>query len=168
MIEKGLTPPPLEQAKHPATLEECLRRGVIVVFLGIGLGIGYFVLLHSWGPPDWICGAGSFWELATLCISPLPKSPRRNAHKTPAAFPFLDKHFPERSRDCFRGRNAGIQCRSRFRSLSVRVCGSKAVKSPALRNLYYFGDGTHLFLIFFPHDCLDFVSPIRKLELYSG
>ena len=59
MIEKGLTPPPLEPEKPRATLDECLQRGVIMIFLGIGLGIGYFVLLHSWGPPAWICGVGA-------------------------------------------------------------------------------------------------------------
>jgi hypothetical protein len=59
MIEKGLTPPPMVSEKQPPTLEECLRRGIIMVFLGIGLGIGYVVLLRSWGPPAWICGVGS-------------------------------------------------------------------------------------------------------------
>jgi hypothetical protein len=49
MIEKGLTPPSMDPEKQPPTLEECLRRGVIMVFLGIGLGIAYFVLLHSGG-----------------------------------------------------------------------------------------------------------------------
>jgi hypothetical protein len=58
MIEKGLTPPPMAPEKQPPSLEECLRRGIIMVFLGIGLGIGYFVLLRSWGPPAWICGVG--------------------------------------------------------------------------------------------------------------
>jgi hypothetical protein len=58
MIEKGLTPAQMAPEKQPPSLEECLRRGVIMVFLGIGLGIAYFVLLHSWGPPAWICGVG--------------------------------------------------------------------------------------------------------------
>ena len=59
MIEKGLTPSPMGPDKPPLTLEECLRRGVIMVFLGIGLGIAYFVLLHAFqGPPAWICGVG--------------------------------------------------------------------------------------------------------------
>ena len=38
MIEKGLTPPPLVPDKTPATPEDCLRRGTIMLFLGIGLG----------------------------------------------------------------------------------------------------------------------------------
>jgi len=59
MIEKGITPPPMGPEKQPPTLEDCLRRGIIMIFLGIGLGIGYFVLLHSWGPPAWICGVGA-------------------------------------------------------------------------------------------------------------
>jgi hypothetical protein len=58
MIEKGLTPPLMTPEKQPPSLEECLRRGVIMAFLGIGLGIAYFVLLYSWGPPAWICGVG--------------------------------------------------------------------------------------------------------------
>ena len=58
MIEKGLMPPLTDPEKRPPTLEECLRKGIIMVFLGIGLGISYFVLLHAWGPPAWICGVG--------------------------------------------------------------------------------------------------------------
>jgi hypothetical protein len=58
MIEKGMTPPSMALEKQPPSLEECLRRGIIMVFLGIGLGIAYFVLLYSWGPPAWICGVG--------------------------------------------------------------------------------------------------------------
>ena len=58
MIEKGLTPPLMTPDKQPPTLEECLRRGIVMAFLGIGLGIAYFVLLHAWGPPAWICGVG--------------------------------------------------------------------------------------------------------------
>jgi hypothetical protein len=48
MIEKGMTPPlvlPEEGTHH--TLEDCLRWGTILVFLGIGLGIGYFVFQNS-------------------------------------------------------------------------------------------------------------------------
>ena len=59
MIEKGLTPPPLVPDKTPATPEDCLRRGTIMLFLGIGLAIGYFILLRFEGPPDWICGLGA-------------------------------------------------------------------------------------------------------------
>jgi hypothetical protein len=59
MIEKGLTPSSFEPQKGPATLEDYLRRGIVMIFLGIGLGIGYVVLLHSWGPPAWLCGVGA-------------------------------------------------------------------------------------------------------------
>jgi hypothetical protein len=58
LIEKGLTPRSIDPEKQPPSMEECLRRGVIMVFLGIGLGMAYFVLLHSSGPPAWICGVG--------------------------------------------------------------------------------------------------------------
>ena len=61
MIEKGMTPPPvlLDERRRDAP-EDCLRRGIIMVALGIGLGIGYFVLHSSTrhGPPDWLFGAG--------------------------------------------------------------------------------------------------------------
>jgi hypothetical protein len=61
MIQKGMEPPPLISAKKPLTPEDCLRRGVIMIFLGIGLGIGYYVLLNPNqmpGPPAWVCGVG--------------------------------------------------------------------------------------------------------------
>lgn len=67
MIEKGMEPPallPEQQAKKPPTPEESLRRGMIMVFLGIGFGIGYFILRSSAipdeAPPAWLLGlAGS-------------------------------------------------------------------------------------------------------------
>jgi hypothetical protein len=61
MIEKGMTPPSLYPDRKPATPEDCLRRGIIMLFLGIGLGIGYFILLYPnqlSGPPAWVCGVG--------------------------------------------------------------------------------------------------------------
>ena len=61
MIEKGMTPPLVfsDEGTHNAP-EDCLRRGTIMVFLGIGLGIGYFVLQNAarHGPPDWLFGLG--------------------------------------------------------------------------------------------------------------
>jgi hypothetical protein len=39
MIEKGMTPPPLPPDPPRRTLESSLRSGIILVFLGIGLGI---------------------------------------------------------------------------------------------------------------------------------
>lgn len=59
MVEKGMVPPPLPVEKMPwetkpggtkAALEACLRRGVIMVFLGIGLGIGSLLLPDQLGP----------------------------------------------------------------------------------------------------------------------
>src|SRR5262245_10898205 len=43
MIEKGLLPPPFtEQGKWE--LDDFLRRGIVTLFLGIGLGITYYLL----------------------------------------------------------------------------------------------------------------------------
>jgi uncharacterized membrane protein len=46
MIEKGLTPPPqlLGDERKRNTPEDCLRRGVVLLFLGIGLAVGTAVL----------------------------------------------------------------------------------------------------------------------------
>jgi hypothetical protein len=48
MIEKGLTPPPvlLEDDRKRITPEDCLRRGIILLFLGIGLALGSAVLTN--------------------------------------------------------------------------------------------------------------------------
>lgn len=58
MIEKGLTPPPeLPKERRNVTPEDCLRRGTILLFLGIGFGIGYIVLANAGdGPPAWLAG----------------------------------------------------------------------------------------------------------------
>lgn len=60
MIEKGLPLPPMAPDKKLVTPEDCLRRGAIMLFLGIGLGIGYIILLWDRsGPPAWVCGVGA-------------------------------------------------------------------------------------------------------------
>ena len=47
MIEKGMTPPPmLPDEKRRHTPEDCLRRGTILLFLGIGFAIGTAVLAN--------------------------------------------------------------------------------------------------------------------------
>lgn len=59
MIEKGLTPPPmLPETPKKVTPEESLRRGLVWLFLGIGLGIGYVVLSRPGvdGPSAWLAG----------------------------------------------------------------------------------------------------------------
>jgi len=59
MIEKGLTPPPmLPDAKRKLTTEDCLRRGTVLLFLGIGLGIGYFILPMLDEDLAMLCGLG--------------------------------------------------------------------------------------------------------------
>src|SRR5262245_996238 len=62
MIEKGMTPPlVVPDEGSSATPETRLQRGVIMLFVGIGLGIAYFVKHASTpqGPPDWLFGAGA-------------------------------------------------------------------------------------------------------------
>jgi uncharacterized RDD family membrane protein YckC len=48
MIERGMTPPPEppdeEKRLYPISPEHALRRGLVLMVLGIGLGLGYFVL----------------------------------------------------------------------------------------------------------------------------
>lgn len=59
MIEKGLVPPAeLPNEKKQVTPEDCLRRGTVLLFLGVGLGIGYVVLANAAGdaPPAWLAG----------------------------------------------------------------------------------------------------------------
>jgi hypothetical protein len=57
MIEKGMTPPPmLPEEKKTFTPQDCLRRGTVMLFLGIGFGIGYFILQRMSGPPAWLLG----------------------------------------------------------------------------------------------------------------
>ena len=62
MIEKGLPLPPDQDAeKKLVTPEDCLRRGVIMFFLGIGLGLAALVV-HSAlpaAPPAWLLGVGA-------------------------------------------------------------------------------------------------------------
>jgi hypothetical protein len=59
MIERGMTPPlelPEERKSYARSPEDSLRRGTVMLFLGVGLGIGYIVLMNSGGPPEWIAG----------------------------------------------------------------------------------------------------------------
>jgi hypothetical protein len=59
MIERGLAPPPvLPKQPKKVTPEDALRRGLVQVFLGVGLGIGYVVLSRPGadGPDAWIPG----------------------------------------------------------------------------------------------------------------
>ena len=62
MIEKGMEPPAVfpDERKKKVTPEDCLRQGIIMLFLGIGLGIVYFVVSGAAGdgPPPWLFGAG--------------------------------------------------------------------------------------------------------------
>ena len=67
MIEKGMEPPPVlpDEREKKVTPEDCLQRGTIMLFLGIGLGIAYFVVLGAAvlgaagdGPPPWLFGVG--------------------------------------------------------------------------------------------------------------
>ena len=46
MIEKGLTPPPMLPEKSRKTPEDSLRRGIVLLFLGIGFAVGAVVLAN--------------------------------------------------------------------------------------------------------------------------
>ncbi|MGH9254373.1 MAG: DUF6249 domain-containing protein [Vicinamibacterales bacterium] len=50
MIEKGLTPPPVlpDQPRKKVTPEDCLRRGTVLLFLGIGFGAAALVVINAW------------------------------------------------------------------------------------------------------------------------
>ena len=64
MIEKGMVPPQIrsedEDDDKPMTSEQWLKSGIVMTFLGVGLGLGYFVLRDSYddGPPPWTLGVG--------------------------------------------------------------------------------------------------------------
>ena len=62
MIEKGLTPPPVvpDERKH-VTPEDCLRRGTVLLSLGIGLALASVVLARFASDEElvWIGGAAA-------------------------------------------------------------------------------------------------------------
>jgi hypothetical protein len=66
MIERGMVPPEMrseddeDEDDKPMTPEQCFKTGIIMTFLGVGLGLGYFVLRDSYddGPPPWVLGVG--------------------------------------------------------------------------------------------------------------
>ena len=49
MIEKGMTPPPVlpEQGRKKVTPQDCLRRGTVLLFLGIGLGAAGLIVINA-------------------------------------------------------------------------------------------------------------------------
>jgi uncharacterized protein DUF6249 len=59
LIEKGMTPPPLPPLDRACrSPQDCLRRGIILAFLALGLGAGFYILRASEidGPPHWGLG----------------------------------------------------------------------------------------------------------------
>ena len=55
MIEKGITPPPLTPdlpRRRPWTLEDSLRRGTVMLFLGIGIGIASVIVRTTAGEQE--------------------------------------------------------------------------------------------------------------------
>ena len=62
MIERGLTPPPdLPAERGMSTPEDALRRGTVMLFLGVGFGVAYIVLANAGGdgPPPWVAGTAA-------------------------------------------------------------------------------------------------------------
>lgn len=62
MIEKGMTPPPVmpEEPKR-STPEDCLRRGIVQLFVGIGLTLASVVLANFANDQElvWIAGVAA-------------------------------------------------------------------------------------------------------------
>lgn len=60
MIEKGMAPPPelVEDGRKKNTPEDCLRRGTILLFLGIGLALGSAVLANFTNDEELVGVAG--------------------------------------------------------------------------------------------------------------
>jgi drug/metabolite transporter (DMT)-like permease len=59
MIEKGLTPPPvLPEAPKKVSPEDSLRRGLVLLFLGVGFGVAAAVVLTVADQEDltWVLG----------------------------------------------------------------------------------------------------------------
>ena len=88
MIEKGMEPPPvlLDEEEKKVTPEDCLRRGTIMLFLGIGLGIVYLMVPVANGPPPWLFGSGAaivgLLGVGNLAYYAIAK--RQKSEKTPA------------------------------------------------------------------------------------
>lgn len=62
MIEKGMAPPPvLPEEKKKTTPEDCLRRGIVQLFVGIGLTLGSVVLANFADDQElvWIAGVAA-------------------------------------------------------------------------------------------------------------
>ena len=87
MIEKGMEPPPalLDEEKKNVTPEDCLRRGTIMLFLGIGLGIAYLIVPAGDGPPPWLFGtAGAIVGLLGVGNLTYYAIAKRQSEKRPA------------------------------------------------------------------------------------
>ena len=90
MIEKGMEPPPalLDEEKKNVTPEDCLRRGTIMLFLGIGLGMAYLIVPTGDGPPPWLFGtAGAIVGLLGVGNLTYYAIARRQSEKRPADSP---------------------------------------------------------------------------------
>lgn len=92
MIERGMTPPALlpEGKKGPrGSPDDSLLRGIVMSFLGVGLGIGYVVLMNSGGdgPPPWLAGVAAavvgFIGVGNLVYYAIAHRAARNADIAP-------------------------------------------------------------------------------------
>jgi hypothetical protein len=90
MIEKGMTPPPmlLEEGRKSISPEASLRRGIILLFLGIGFGIGAVILASVSGNAEFvgfvgvagaIVGSLGFGNLAYYAIARHTSEPPASA-----------------------------------------------------------------------------------------
>jgi hypothetical protein len=62
MIERGITPPaepPEEKRMYPVSAEHALRRGTVLLFLGVGFAVAAVVVAYTGDDRDliWVAGA---------------------------------------------------------------------------------------------------------------
>ena len=80
MIEKGLTPPDLPNERKTLTPQDCLRRGTVMLFLGIGIAVGLsssatgHPIANSCGWPAWPAPSWASWVSGTSSTTSSPET----------------------------------------------------------------------------------------------